>query len=70
MRISEERASISNGIDMAYRQKDYTYNPKLTSEENIVTLINVPSVLCIMSSADEALGTTFVFIDVFIDVNR
>lgn len=34
MRISEERASISNGIDMAYRQKDYTYNPKLTSEEN------------------------------------
>lgn len=34
MRISEERASISNGIDMAYRQKDYTYNPKLSSEEN------------------------------------
>jgi DNA replication protein DnaC len=34
MRISEERASIINGIDMAYRQKDYTYNPKLTSEEN------------------------------------
>lgn len=34
MRISEERAAISNGIDMAYRQKDYTYNPKLTSEEN------------------------------------
>ena len=34
MRISEERASISNGIDMAYRQKDSTYNPKLTSEEN------------------------------------